>query len=112
MSSKDNQTRQSLKTTLWQRVYDICQQEAEYLNVIPTHQFVSVLTDLNEMINNFAKYIDENHDKRITTVKSNSRSENNDNAIENDDNTIEHDDNTIETNNTIENDDNTIEYDI
>ncbi|CAG8768933.1 21911_t:CDS:2, partial [Dentiscutata erythropus] len=36
----------SLKPELWQRVYDICQQEAEYLKVIPTHQFVSALTDL------------------------------------------------------------------
>ncbi|CAG8831218.1 841_t:CDS:2, partial [Gigaspora margarita] len=35
-----------LKTELWQRVYDICQQEADYLKVIPTHQFVSALTDL------------------------------------------------------------------
>ncbi|CAG8689039.1 13469_t:CDS:2, partial [Racocetra persica] len=107
----------SLKTTLWQRVYEICQQEAEYLKVIPTHQFVSALTDLvykqaetaainlenfanhanrttilmedvklltrrnedlNEMINNFAKCIDEKHGERIAAAKSISISENND----------------------------------
>ncbi|CAG8563733.1 hypothetical protein C2G38_2210685 [Gigaspora rosea] len=53
-----------LKTELWQRVYDICQQEADYLKVIPTHQFVSALTDLvykqaeTSAMNmeNFAKY--------------------------------------------------------
>ncbi|RIA92602.1 kinetochore component CENP-S-domain-containing protein [Glomus cerebriforme] len=40
------QKRESLKATIWQIVNDICNEEADELNVIPTHQFIASLVEL------------------------------------------------------------------